>query len=74
MIEKIGGASKMCLNKKRYKDIIAAFCALGRIQVIFGRDQRAYHCPICLGYHLTKSPKRDQELQEEKEAVALFTR
>jgi hypothetical protein len=74
MSEESVGAARMCRDKKRYKDQIAAFCALGRIQVIFGHDQRAYLCPICHGYHLTKRPKREQEIEQEKQAVALFTR
>ena len=50
---------KMCFNKKRYPGMIQAFAAAGTVTARFGIDQRAYHCPICKGYHLTKKPRRE---------------
>jgi len=69
-----GIAAKMCFNKKRYNGNIAAFAALGRMQSRFGYDQRAYRCPVCQGYHLTKQPKSESQLKAEEEAIKLFTR
>jgi hypothetical protein len=54
-----GIAKRMCFNKKRYKDMIAAACASGRVAAIFGIDQRWYECPVCRGWHLTKKPRRE---------------
>lgn len=42
-------------GKHRYRDKIAAHLALARIDAGHGnrREQRAYRCPDCRGWHLT---------------------
>lgn len=54
-----GIAKTMCLDKKYYSSMIKAFCAIGRMKVLYPKtpDQRAYPCPICHGWHLTTKPK-----------------
>lgn len=51
--------TKMCLSKRRYEDKRAAQTALNAFEKKRGRhgrpDQlRAYACPECQGWHLTK--------------------
>jgi len=58
----------MCYGKKRYTNQIVAFCDIGRIKVKYQAaactDLRAYECPICRGYHLTKKPYEDPHVQK----------
>ncbi len=58
-----GIAKGMCFRKKRYPSQIKAACALGRITVLFpDKPQRSYECPVCLGWHLTTNPRREDEM------------
>ncbi len=43
----------VCYGKRRYKDNIAALLALSS-----SPERRAYRCPVCRGYHLTRQPAR----------------
>lgn len=58
--------SKKC-NKVRYKDEIAAKCALAKIahsdsSKRYKSEVRAYRCKDCHGYHLTsKNNKKDSK-------------
>ena len=52
--------NRMCRDKVRYKNYVAANQALDRINP--GRRDhkkpiRYYKCPYCRGYHLTRSTK-----------------
>ena len=72
-----GIARKMCLDKKYYPSIIKAFCAVGRLKVLFPERQlRAYECPICNGWHLSSKPQREEPAPPlipcEKEIEELF--
>lgn len=51
---------KMCKDKVRYNNEPAALEAIRRINPTRRKDKpnRAYKCPKCSGYHLTRSPKR----------------
>lgn len=47
-------------GKRRYEDKIAAMFALSQCRKSpkgKRREVRAYFCPVCRGWHLTKQPK-----------------
>jgi len=69
-------AKKMCLDKKRYPSLIKVFAAIGRIKALFPNapEPRHYPCPICLGFHITTKPKRQDQIKAELAAIQLFTR
>lgn len=50
---------KMCKNKVRYANESSALAAIARINPrhIRTKPNRAYKCPRCSGYHLTKASK-----------------
>lgn len=50
---------KMCKDKTRYANEPAALQAIKRINPARSKNKpnRAYKCPRCHGYHLTRSPK-----------------
>jgi hypothetical protein len=50
---------KMCNDKVRFPNEPVALQAIRRINPTGRKDKpnRAYKCPKCHGYHLTKSPK-----------------
>ena len=51
---------KMCKDKVRFNNEPAALEAIRRINPTKrpNKPNRAYKCPKCHGYHLTRSPKR----------------
>jgi hypothetical protein len=52
--------TRTCRGKVRYRDKAEATEALHRIATStrHHRPTRAYECPSCNGYHLTKEPAR----------------
>ena len=70
-------ADRMCFAKRRYPNMIKAFCAIGTIQ---GRDPnaprnlRAYECPVCRGWHITKEQQDNPEYQKRRWMAGLGVR
>lgn len=62
-------ADRMCFAKRRYPNQIKAACAIG---TILGRDPnaprtlRAYECPVCRGWHITKEQQDNPEYQKRR--------
>ena len=51
-------------GKQRYRDRIAALLALTELpDTPKRREQRAYRCPHCRGWHLTSQPQRTRKGQ-----------
>ena len=54
----------MCPDKQRYESKVDAETALAHIQIKYWqgavrrREQRAYECPHCGGWHLTSQQRR----------------
>lgn len=44
---------RMCLRKKRYRTWDYAQEVAKYMTKKYGKEQRAYYCPICHSYHLT---------------------
>jgi hypothetical protein len=67
---KFSKADRMCFGKRRFPDQIKAFCEIGRIKAKYKdaacTDLRAYECPICRGWHLTKKPYDDPQAQKNR--------
>ena len=59
--------SKRC-GKRKYRDRISALLALASTtqnRKARGKDEtRAYHCPICKGWHLTSQPLRTRSMND----------
>lgn len=53
-----GQPNNGCYGKRRYKDNIAALLALSSTNRAGRPERRAYRCPVCRGYHLTRQPAR----------------
>ena len=63
-------ANRMCFTKRQYRSLIVAHCAIGKIM---GRDPdaakfpwRAYECPVCRQYHITKERQDKPEYQKRR--------
>lgn len=54
----IGANERQCLRKKAYLSFTDAHVAASRATTKRGLWLRAYHCPNCHWYHLTKTPNR----------------
>ena len=59
---------KMCLSKHRYPDKVTAFLDILRIKKKYSNvactDLRPYQCPICRGFHLSKTPDKYSYVQK----------
>ena len=45
--------TKMCSDKHRFKTQSSADKAAWFVSQKYGKQTRAYYCPICKGFHLT---------------------
>ena len=45
-----------CYGKRRYRDNISALLALASTNRAGRGERRAYRCPVCHGFHLTRQP------------------
>jgi hypothetical protein len=52
--------AEVCLAKSRYKTKSQAKGDAPRVARLTGVAMRAYHCPICKGYHLRKLRHRER--------------
>lgn len=48
----------MCLSKKRYQTQDAATQAI--VHLSGGKPMRAYECPVCRGWHITRSVQKSE--------------
>jgi ribosomal protein L44E len=64
-------ADRMCYGKHRYASQIKAYGGIGKLQSRYNPNTsqvalRAYECPVCRGWHLTKKPFDDPSTQKLK--------
>lgn len=67
---KFSVAERMCYNKRRYPNLIKASCEIGRIKGTYPDAAqlplRAYECPVCRGFHITKEQQDKPEYQKRR--------
>ena len=59
---KRGKAYKMCTRKRRYHSRLDAELNASRLMRDNGLTLRAYKCPLCHGWHLSKRVRKIQDI------------
>jgi hypothetical protein len=58
VLARVSGSARMCISKKTYATLEKAEEAVVAVEAKYGNKMRAYECPHCYKYHLTRVKER----------------